>query len=540
MNKPFPKLILCLTAALWAPSIGADPPGDGTAKDSSKQSNLGREIGALSDFFQEGLPTCGTDSVLVIFEQESATGEHKGDSDIAAQCVALTDGRVLWNATRATLVSGSVFKESSAQIISDGNGGAIAVFQAEMRSGEHAGDTEIFAQRLGKSGRLEWQNGERSVVIASSNWLEQSPQIVPSEEGSFIIVYELSTRTGEHAGDFDISANRVDINGNLLWKSDGNTRIANGEGLEKSPVAISDGQGGALVFFEAEARTGEMAGVGAILGQRIDSNGKRVWNDGLSPSAVAMTNWAERKPSSISDGAGGAFVLFERHGLQGEHRGDMDVGAQHVDANGNALWENIQGIPLGDSKYLESNIQAVSDGAGGFIAVFEVAPNQGEHAGNANLYGQRVNPKGAAMWNNGKPLLLAASQWNDSGFQLKPDGKGGVFLVFEQHAPHGKNAGDVDLAGVRIDAHGQHVWGAAERPLDLSNSNLIERTPQIIPTTDGGLAIIFEVEARTGEFTGDTEIYIHRFGPDGVKVWEKALPLASSRLLERSPVAMTP
>jgi len=540
MNKRFPTLIIGLSTLLWAPILRADPPTDAPSKDTSNQSKLGEDIGALSDFFQEGLPSCGRDSVLVVFEQESATGEHKGDSDIAAQCVSLADGHVLWNATRATLVSASVFKEGSVQMVSDGDGGAIAVFQAEMRTGEHAGDTEIFAQRLGKSGRLEWKNGERSVVVASSNWQERSPQIVPSEKGSFIIVYELGTSTGEHAGDIDISGNRIDINGNLLWKAEGSTGISNGDGLERSPVAISDGSGGALVFFEAEARTGEMAGVGAILGQRIDSSGKRLWNEGQFPSVVAMTDWAEKKPVAISDGLGGAFVLFERQGLKGEYRGDVDVAAQHVDANGNALWENTQGLPLGDSKHLESNIQAVSDGAGGFIAVFEVAPPQGENAGNANLYGQRVNAKGVPLWNNGNPILFGASQWHDSGFQLKPDGQGGVFLVFEQHAPHGQNAGDVDLAGVHVNADGQHVWGAPDRPLDLSNSKLIERRPQVIPTSDGGLVLIFEVEARSGEHTGDTEIYIHRFGADGVKAWEKALPLASSRLLERSPVAMTP
>jgi hypothetical protein len=509
-------------------------------KPNSKEAEDGNAIGDLVTFFQEGLPTCGRDSALVIFEQENANGEHKGDSDIAAQCVSLADGHVLWNSERATLVSASVYLESNVSIIQDGHGGAIAVFQAEMRTGEHAGDTEIFAQRLGKSGRLEWRNGERSVVVASSNWREQNPIIVASDPGSFIVIYELSTTTGKHAGDIDISANRIDVEGKVLWQSTNSTGVSNGAGLERSPAAVSDGHGGALVFFEAEARTGEMAGNGAILGQRINSAGERQWNQGDHPSVAAMTNWAERRPFVLSDGQGGAFVLFEREGLQGEHRGDIDVASQHMSPDGVGQWGDNQGLSLGGSAHLESNIRAISDAQGGFIAVFEVVAQDGESAGVADLYGQRVSPTGQKLWNAGKPVLLASSKWSDRGHQLLPDGKGGLFLVFEQHAPVGKHAGDVDLAGVRINANGEHIWGQPDRPLDLSNSALKEHNPQLIATGDGGLAVVFEAEARTGEFAGDSEIYILRFGPDGTKAWEKPKPLASSHLLERAPVAMSP
>jgi hypothetical protein len=363
---------------------------------------------------------------------------------------------------------------------------------------------------------------------------------VASEPGSFIVIYELSTTTGEHAGDVDISANRIDVNGAILWKNGSSTGVSNGAGMESAPSAISDGHGGAIVFFQAEARSGTMAGVSAILGQRINSAGTRMWNKGEYPSVAAMTNWGEKRPFVLEDGSGGAFVLFERKGLKGEHRGDMDVAAQHMDENGVGQWSSNQGLSLGDSKNLESNIRAVSDGAGGFIAVFDVAAPDGERAGNSDLYGQRVSAAGKKLWNDGKPLLLASSKWSDKGHRLLADGSGGVFLVFEQHAPVGKHAGDIDLAGVRIDAQGKHIWGQPERPLDLSNSPLKESKPQLIATQDGGLAVVFEVEAQTGEFAGDSEIYILRFGPDGTKAWEKAMPLASSRLLERAPVAMSP
>jgi hypothetical protein len=540
MTRPNLLLYLSCCLSLWSVAAHAEPPSEATEKDVAEDAGMENGLGDLANFFQEGLPSCGLDSVLVIFEQESAAGEHKGDSDIAAQCVSLADGHVLWNTERATLVSGSVYQESNVQMISDGHGGAVAVFQAEMRTGEHAGDTEIFAQRLGKSGRLAWRNGERSVVVASSNWREQKPQIVASEPGSFIVVYELSTNTGEHAGDVDISANRIDVDGAILWKSGSSTGVSNGSGMESHPTAISDGEGGALIFFEAVARSGKMAGVGAILGQRINSAGERIWNKGEYPSVAAMTNWAERRPFALADGSGGAFVLFERQGLTGEHRGDLDVAAQHVDANGVGQWSSNQGLALADSNHLESNVRAVSDGAGGFIAVFDVAAPDGENAGNSDLYGQRVSPTGEKLWNNGKPVLLASSKWSDKGHRLLADGSGGVFLVFERHAPVGKHAGDIDLAGVRINGEGIHVWGQPERPLDLSNSPLKESKPQLIATRDDGLAMVFEVEAQTGEFAGDSEIYILRFGPDGSKAWEKAMPLASSRLLERAPVAMTP
>lgn len=234
---------------------------------------------------------------IVVFEQHSVTGEYAGDVDIGAQRISAT-GELMWNeGDRSATVSSAKHIERAPFAIPDGVGGIIVVFEAEARTGEHAGDTEIFAQRVDANGNMMWNNGESSIVVASSTWSEKNPVAVPDGRGGAIVIFEQHAKTGEYAGDVDIGAQRISATGELMWNDgDRSVTVASGERIERAPAAIPDGAGGAIVVFEAEARTGEYAGDTEIYAQRIDANGNMVWEDGESSTMVASSKWREKNP----------------------------------------------------------------------------------------------------------------------------------------------------------------------------------------------------------------------------------------------------
>ncbi len=57
-------------------------------------------------------------------------------------------------------------------------GGAVVVFEVEVREGEFAGDIDVFAQRIDASGAMVWNEGERSTMVAGSKWGETEPRAV--------------------------------------------------------------------------------------------------------------------------------------------------------------------------------------------------------------------------------------------------------------------------------------------------------------------------------------------------------------------------
>jgi hypothetical protein len=86
--------------------------------------------------------------VIVVFEQHARVGEYAGDIDIAAQRLSPT-GELGWlEGERAVDIAGGPELERNPYAIPDGSGGAIVVSESEARTGEHKGDSEIAAQRI--------------------------------------------------------------------------------------------------------------------------------------------------------------------------------------------------------------------------------------------------------------------------------------------------------------------------------------------------------------------------------------------------------
>ncbi len=482
--------------------------------------------------------------VIVVCERHLRSGEYAGDIDIVAQRISSV-GEIIWQeGAESIAVASGTRAERNPHAIPDSSGGLIVAFEIEARTGDRVGDSEIAGQRIDGSGKLMWNDGETSTLIAHSDWAEKNPLIIPDGRGGAIVLFERQSRGGEHAGDIDIAAQRISPSGLLLWEEGkASVAVSSGPALEYNLDAIPDGAGGAIVVFQVEARSGEYAGDSEISAQRVDADGNLLWNNGQSSVSVAASVWGEANPVLVPDGQGGAIVIFEQHGRTGEHGGDINIGAQRISATGEVLWG--QGpADVASTTRLERNPRAIPDGQGGAIVVFDVEPRTGEYAGDSEIAAQRIDADGRMMWDEDEGLVLVSSSvWAERNPVVISDAQGGAIVIFESQARTGEYAGDTDILAQRLSPLGERLWNQGESSAVVSSSPLTERAVVAVPDGVGGAIVVLEAEARTGEHAGDSDVLAQRRDAEGEMMWnsgEKSTPVAYATSGEKSPVVVAP
>ena len=155
-----------------------------------------------------------------------------------------------------------------------------------------------------------------------------------------------------------------------------NLPLCTAENEQRFPVLIADGQGGTIVAW-SDARHANRD----VFAQRVSATGDMHWNENGIPicDLPSSQSW----PLIASDTMGGAILVWgdTRHGNQ-------DSYAQRIDANGNKLWDS-EGMPVCTHPTLQDDLNAIADGKGGIIAVWEDWRN-----GNQDIYAQRIDRTG--------------------------------------------------------------------------------------------------------------------------------------------------
>jgi hypothetical protein len=471
---------------------------------------------------------------IYVFYEAAQRAGARPNADIRLQRLTL-DGQVGWGDKKdARPVASSAALETAPAACSDGEGGAIVAYQYQFVGGEHAGDSDIVAQRVDAAGKLLWNKGDEPVGVGSSDSKETRPVIVPDGHGGAFIVFEWQ----DADGDFDLMAQRVDAEGNLLWnEGDKSVPVANSPSAERGAVVVPDGQGGLYVVF---AWTDDK-GAADVMAQRVSADGELLWNEGKQATDIAATDDLERHPAVASDGQGGLFIVYDIEYVAGELKGDMDIVAQRLAADGSLAWE--EPADVGTSKGLDRNPVVVSDRAGGVIVVFEHEALDGEFKGDVDILGQRLSSDGTMLWKEGQESVIVATakqlEWAPQALALD---HGGALVVFNTTQREGvENAGALDLMAQLLMPDGEIAWNEGKQSSHIASSKWQEQLGLILPDGKGGLVCVFVGEGpKGGKFEGDTDVSAMRLGPDGKMMWndgERAAELGDTDLLERNPSA---
>ncbi len=278
-----------------------------------------------------------------------------------------------------------------------------------------------------------------------------------------------------------------------------------------APQSVSDGAGGAIIVWS----TGVNIGTHDIYAQRVNSAGVSQWTAGGVPISTAAGD--QELPKIVEDGAGGAIIVWRDNRAGGGVSG-FDIFAQRVNGAGVAQW-NANGIPISTAAGWQDRPQLVSDGAGGAVVVWE---DGRLHPVYKDIYAQRINSAGMVQWTTDGIVISAAHDLHKP--ELTTDGAGGAIIAWED----GRRTGRRQVFLQRVSSAGVVQWtadgvGITNYPIRFPNTLTGDATnPRIQADGAGGAIVVWEdTRESDGNFsTLNTNLYAQRVSSDGAVQWE--------------------
>jgi len=268
------------------------------------------------------------------------------------------DGAIQWTTT----VCNDPSEQQFAQICSDGSGGAIIIW-SDARPGINNND--LYAQHLNADGGALWTTD--GIVFCAAPKHPGEAHLVSDNLGGAIIVWADYRRRDFNT---DIYAQRIDVNGDVKWTTDGVAIYNTGLGSYTRPRIVMDGSGGAIIVFES-------AGSG-IVGQQVNSLGELQWGAGVG---LGGGTW----PQLTSSNSGGAIAAW--HNVS-----DGKIYAQKLNVNGGKEWGTGVIVRSPTASSSGQRPQLDNDGNGGAIITWY--DNRNTLTIVYDIYAQNVNANG--------------------------------------------------------------------------------------------------------------------------------------------------
>jgi hypothetical protein len=295
------------------------------------------------------------------------------------------------------------------------------------------------------------------------------------------------------AGDY---TKRYDSSGILQW--------ADFSGFAGTPVASTDGAGGAVIGVDQ--------GTNGVFVKRVTSTGALAF----SPVLVRNTALGEL-PAICSGGAGASIIAWTQNSIS-----NRDIAAQKTNGSGSIQW-TANGLALCLLSGNQFDVRVAPDGAGG--AIFVWSDQRPGAVGAQDLYAQRVSSAGTVLWAaNGIPVC------NASGIQEKAfilaDGAGGAFITWTDL----RNGGWRDIYAQRIDGSGAAQWAA--NGVQVVGEIGDQLRPTMAPDGAGGVVVTWE----DGRPTSDIDIYAQRLNGAGAVQWAvDGVPVCAEAAAQHEP-----
>jgi uncharacterized protein YjdB len=330
------------------------------------------------------------------------------------------------------------------------------------------------------------------VPIGNAVGDQRSPAMVSLGGGGFIVAWS----DGRNVSSGVVYAQRIDLTGTSQWTANGVALSTEIFGYQSGAVIASDGVGGAIVAW-SDYRNANFD----IYAQRVNAAGVPQWTaDGVALSTAAQY---QATPTIVSDGAGGAIVVWEDN--RSGNSDAPDIYAQRVNASGIPQW-TADGVAVCAAAVYQYEPKAVSDGAGGAIITWQDWQN-----GSPDIFAQRVNAAGTPQWTaDGVALCTAANEGNvQSSPVITSDAVGGAIVAWSD-----SRSGGYDLYAQRVNAAGIPQWTADGVAVCTHTSN--QATSAIVSDGAQG-AVVAWVDSRSGPAVYD--IYAARVTAAGTVQW---------------------
>jgi len=351
-------------------------------------------------------------------------------------------------------------------------------------SDNRSGGTDIYAQRVDMNGNILWAAGGVAVCTASGS--QYNPKLTTDGSGGAVIVW-LDMRSGNN----DLYAQRIDSNGNTLWTANG-VSVCTEADNQTSPTIISGGSGSVVIAWE-DYRSGTNWDIYA---QRLNgADGAQLWAAGGRAICTATGN--QYYPQTATDGAAGAIITWQ------DYRGaNYDLYAQRVNLAGTPQWTN-NGVVVCNAANNQVNPVIVSDGVGGAI----IAWQDYRSGTNYDIYAQRLTGTGTVSWAaNGVSLCAAAN--DQTSLALISDAASGSIITWQD-----SRGGGADIYAQRVSSAGAGQWTADG--VMVCGASGGQNRPAIATDGSGGAIIAWE-DIRSGS---SYDVYTQKVNSAGTVIW---------------------
>lgn len=326
---------------------------------------------SVADRNQRRLRMIGHDTHVIV-----VWNDRRGRSswDIYAQAVNI-HGEIMWEKDGIPICTNTA-DQSTQAILSDGEGGAIFVWEDERNSSEFQ---DLYIQRVNSAGETLWKHD--GIPVHLSETLQSNPILIAGGETGFYVVWWDVVGHNE----WHIMAHKLNFEGVNLW--DEPLLVSPSDGTQGDHRVVSDQNGGLIVVWQIY----ENFINDQLYAQRISPEGNKMWNDEGVP--ICTADGIQKNATIVSDRNGGAIVVW-----RDERDIYSDIYAQRINADGTLIWEK-DGIPIctvgghQDRPFIVTNEENRF-----FIAWLDYRGDFGEKSVDA-LYCQQIDLDGNLMWN---------------------------------------------------------------------------------------------------------------------------------------------
>src|SRR3989339_451868 len=407
---------------------------------------------------------------------------RSGDFDVYAQHVDM-EGKNTWPASGIAVckIGGN---QENPKIVKDKNGGVFITW-LDKRSG----DAGVFIQNLDINAKSLFEKNGLKVADTFSN--PTPPEIVSDKDGGCTLVW-----SDPHAGDSDVYMQRVSSHGVLLWGGDARPVVSK-RGIQSNPkiygtspfyvvwgdkaVAASrqdfeqtnpevaaDGKGGVYVVWEDERK---LSGTKIYL-QHFDQEGEALFPGGieLTPKRISSR---QTKPKIVSFEGGGAVVVFINEDTTS---GKFDIGTQRIDSKGTLLWG-------GGGKLVSFSIGRQDSPLIMPVSLFTVWIDYSKGEKNSDIRAQKLDLSGNIVFqDDGIPVCEAPDLQKD--LTMAADNLG-VIVGWTD-----KGSGNFDVYAQKIDIKGKNLW--IKDGVPVCQVGRTQQRPKVISLRGGESFFVWE------------------------------------------------
>jgi hypothetical protein len=332
--------------------------------DSSDGFSFGSEAPALT--------TDGADGAIIGWVHSAYYAEYSSGVKLLKTAYQRIDkdGLLRWSLPFVSPPSEGVEQDEHSAIVSDGNGGAFAIYSSYNPI---LGVVGVQRQRIDSGGNFLWSDSGTFLTTlahwADPNYAFSFVNAISHQPGKVIFSWTEYTDSTKQTVNSHVKA--MDVNYTDLWEANGIPGTAS-PNASWSLHAAGDGLGGALYVFNDTS-------LGKLIVQRVDSGGQPQWAAG----GVDVAAWELGGGFIAPDGRGGAYVSWQ------DFWGNAaPYFLQYVDAEGKKKWgEN--GIMITGVNY-NGCPNYVADGLGNAVVVYANSIDSDPQG----IYAQKIDSRG--------------------------------------------------------------------------------------------------------------------------------------------------